>query len=48
MARKATDRVTTIGINIGKNCFHLIGLDGRLGSEADPSVLSVQRPLFHR
>jgi hypothetical protein len=28
MTRKATDRVTTIGINIGKNTFHLIGLDG--------------------
>ncbi len=28
MARKATDQVTTIGIDIGKNSFHLIGLDG--------------------
>jgi len=28
MARKATDQVTTIGIDIGKNTFHLIGLDG--------------------
>ncbi|MCI0622215.1 MAG: IS110 family transposase, partial [Acidobacteria bacterium] len=28
MARKATNRVTTIGIDIGKNTFHLIGLDG--------------------
>ncbi len=27
MARKATDPVTTIGIDIGKNSFHLIGLD---------------------
>ncbi len=27
MARKATDQVTTIGIDIGKNNFHLIGLD---------------------
>ena len=35
MSRKATDRVTTIGIDIGKNGFHLIGLDGRLGSKAD-------------
>ena len=26
MARKATDQVTTIGIDIGKNTFHLIGL----------------------
>ncbi len=32
MARKATDQVTTIGDDIGKNSFHLIGLDGRLGS----------------
>jgi transposase len=28
MARKATDQVTTIGIDIGKNTFHVIGLDG--------------------
>ncbi len=28
MARQATDQVTTIGIDIGKNSFHLIGLDG--------------------
>ncbi len=28
MIRKATDQVTTIGIDIGKNNFHLIGLDG--------------------
>ncbi len=28
MARKAKDQVTTIGIDIGKNNFHLIGLDG--------------------
>ncbi len=28
MSRKATDQVTTIGIDIGKNNFHLIGLDG--------------------
>ncbi len=27
MARQATDQVTTIGIDIGKNNFHLIGLD---------------------
>jgi hypothetical protein len=32
MSRKSTDGVTTIGIDIGKNSFHLIGLDGRLGS----------------
>ncbi len=28
MARKATEQVTTIGIDIGKNTFHPIGLDG--------------------
>ena len=28
MVCKATDRVTTIGIDIGKNTFHIIGLDG--------------------
>ncbi len=28
MARKATDQVTTVGIDIGKNDFHLIGLNG--------------------
>ena len=28
MGRKATDQVTTIGSDIGKNSFHLIGLDG--------------------
>ena len=27
MARKTTTQVTTIGIDIGKNSFHLIGLD---------------------
>ena len=27
MARQATDQVTTIGIDIGKNNFRLIGLD---------------------
>ncbi|MCH7929180.1 MAG: hypothetical protein IH906_06460 [Proteobacteria bacterium] len=27
MPRKAADRLTTIGIDIGKNSFHLIGLD---------------------
>ncbi len=35
MAGKATNQVTTIGIDIGKNNFHLIGLDGRLGSNPD-------------
>ena len=32
MSRKATDSVTTIGLDIGKNNFHLIGLDVRFGS----------------
>ncbi len=32
MARKATEQVTTIGIDIGKNTFHLIGFDDRSGS----------------
>ncbi len=32
MTRKATDVVSTIGIYIGKNTFHLIGLEGRFGS----------------
>ena len=27
MTRTATDQVTTIGIDIGKNRFHFIGLD---------------------
>ena len=27
MTRKAIDQVTTIGIDIGKNTFHLIGFD---------------------
>ncbi len=34
MSRKAADRVTTFGIDIGKNGIHLIGLDGRFGSKA--------------
>jgi hypothetical protein len=32
MAGQATDQVTTIGIDIGKNTFHLIGFDDRSGS----------------
>ena len=28
MARKETEQLTTIGIDIGKNTFHVIGLDG--------------------
>jgi hypothetical protein len=33
MTRKATDVVTTIGIDIGKNRLHLIGLEGCFGSK---------------
>ena len=35
MTRKATDGVTTVGIDIGKNSFHLIGLNVRFGSKSD-------------
>ncbi len=35
MARKATNQATTIGIDIDKNNFHLIGLNVRYGSKAD-------------
>ncbi len=45
MSRKATDSVTTIGIDIGKNSFHLIGLDVRFGSFADSTVTVSIRPL---
>ena len=44
MARKATDQVTTRGVNIGKNNFHLIGLDGRCGSTTDSRDLPLLRP----
>ena len=39
MTRKATGQVTTIGIDIGKNTFHLIGLDAE-GNIALPRKLS--------
>ena len=32
---RATEQVATIGINIGKNSLHLIGLEGCFGSTAD-------------
>ncbi len=32
MTRKATDAVTTMGIDIGKISLHLIGLEGCFGS----------------
>ncbi len=46
MARKATDQVTTIGIDIGNNSFHLIGLDGRSGSRADERGRRHEGPLL--
>jgi hypothetical protein len=30
MARKVSDQVTTIGIDIGKNIFHVIGLGSKV------------------
>jgi len=35
MTRKATEQVTMIGIDIGKNSLHPIGLEGCFGSTAD-------------
>ncbi len=35
MARGAKDQLTMIGVDIGKNIFHLIGLDGRFGSKPE-------------
>ncbi len=46
MARKATDQVTTIGIDIGRNSFHLIGLDGCFGSQGDIGGGGVRCPLL--
>jgi hypothetical protein len=37
MDRKAAEQVATIGINIGKNRFQLIGLEGCLGSKPEVS-----------
>jgi hypothetical protein len=45
ITRKATEQVTTIGIDIGKNTFHLIGLDGRFGSTSDSRDLPLPRLL---
>ena len=45
MVRKATDQVTTIGIDIGKSHSHLIRLDGRSGSTSDSRDLPLPRPL---
>ncbi len=46
MSHKATNVVTTIGVHIGKNDFHLIGLDGRFGSRADSTVTVSIRSLL--
>ncbi len=45
MARKATNQVTTIGIDIGKNSFHLIDPNVRFGSKPDIIVSPEKRPL---
>jgi len=46
MTRKATDVVTTIGIDIGKNSLHLIGLEGCSGSHFAVNGLGVSGPLL--
>ncbi len=45
MARKATDQVAKRGVKIGKSSFHLIGLDGRLGSPAEVLCMLSERLL---
>jgi hypothetical protein len=45
MTRKETDGVTTIGIDIGNNSLHLIGLEGGFGSRADENQLPLPRRL---
>ena len=46
MARKATNQVTTIGIDIGKSSFHLIDPNVRFGSGAEvPMTLRQCLPL---
>jgi hypothetical protein len=47
MARKATDSVTLIGIEISRNGFDLIALDGRSGSKPAVCIASSERPLSH-
>ena len=44
MTRKATDSVTTIGIDIGKNSLHLTGLEDRCGSSFPLTALTDPRP----
>jgi len=45
MPRNATGIVKTIGIEIGENSLHLVGLGGCLGSRADENSLLVPRRL---
>ena len=46
MARKATNRVTTIGIDIGKSSFYFIGFEVRFGSKAAVIAYRRLRPLL--
>jgi hypothetical protein len=39
MSRKATDSVSTLGIDIGKNTFHLIGLNTEGGHRTPAEAL---------
>ena len=51
MSHKATVSVTTVDLDIGKNSFHLIGLDGRLGSTIEihkPTKIGLQRHVGSR
>ena len=45
MSRKSTNSVATISLNIGKNSFHLIDLDGRFGSSSDLCIPHPTGPL---
>ncbi len=47
MPRNATGIVTTIGIDIGKNNLHLIGLDDCLGSQIGIGGRLAAPPLPH-
>jgi hypothetical protein len=44
ITRKATEQVTTIGIDIGKNSFHHIGPNVACGSTSDSRNLPLPRP----
>ena len=51
MSHKATVSVTTVDLDIGKNSFHLIGLDGRLGSTIEihkPTKIGLQHHVGSR